>query len=131
MIFGLGAGVQKSFFCKWICGNILWIFLLSFFKKAGAQARWKSRQPLEKQFIKKTAIQTQLKIFNYYKASNLISEPPRICRAVRRLDGENWRIMGMAGAYAWEKSAPALIYGKSFFDIPRASAKMDAPRFVS
>ena len=36
IIFGFGFGWQKSFFCKWICGNILWIFLLSFFKKAGA-----------------------------------------------------------------------------------------------
>gem|GEM_PF-6734740 len=39
IIFDLGFGWQKSFFCKWICGNILWIFLLSFFKKAGAWAR--------------------------------------------------------------------------------------------
>ena len=61
--------------------------LLSFFKKAGAWARGKLRQPLEKQFIKKTAIQTQLKIFNYYKELNLISEPLRICRAVRRFWG--------------------------------------------
>ena len=57
---------------------------------SGNKARGKPRQPLAKQFIKKRAIQIQLKIFNYYKELNLISEPPRGCCAARRLWDVKW-----------------------------------------
>ena len=60
--------------------------------------------------VEKNIFGKGLKIFNYYKDSNLISEPPREIRAARRLVWENWGIMGMAGAYARGKPRQPLFW---------------------
>ena len=45
--------------------------------------------------VEKNIFGKGLKIFNYYKDSNLISEPPRKCRAARRLWGNRMRFLGL------------------------------------